>query len=437
MKKMIVLVVSVLLLLNLSAGFSVSAESTALTKEQHDAMLEAIDFVGDMYLFKHYYYNVDFVLRIAEMYPESVVYQYEEYGMHYGTVQASNEQILATAKTVWPNMSDNSIKKYLIEPLEKWEEEVFGEKKEMHSLSRGAAGGYGYCKNASTGLYKGYTANEDGTYSFYTAVPKEAFELLSEEECNTLSAMFGEISDQVSWEEYERLYYWDYDKDANWSTGITYKDMVFKEGPETYLTNAVTDIRVFTFKKVDGKIDFISDQWDVSLPAAFSAVDGDNVTYQTPSGVTVFGSDKFANGTVVTVNTVKAGKAFETAKAAMIGISSQYVVYDFSALNGGKTVQPNGKVKVVFSIPENLSANHLRMFYVDDKGKTEGIALTVDAAKMTATAELEHFSTYVLAQVNAEKSPKTGDTFNPAVYIVLAVASVFCMGYAIRRAKKV
>ena len=114
------------------------------------------------------------------------------------------------------------------------------------------------------------------------------------------------------------------------------------------------------------------------------------------------------------------------AKKALASVSSKFVVFDFSAVKSGATVQPNGKVKVTMSIPETLSAEGLKMFYVSDKGEKENIAITVDKKNKTVTAELEHFSTYVLANVST--SPKTGDNSNVMLWVILLCVSSFALG---------
>ena len=64
-------------------------------------------------------------------------------------------------------------------------------------------------------------------------------------------------------------------------------------------------------------------------------------------------------------------------------------------------VQPDGKLKISFAIPEGFNTNNVKMFYIPDTGDKVEIPITVDKGNGIVVAELEHFSTYIL--VSAEK----------------------------------
>lgn len=115
----------------------------------------------------------------------------------------------------------------------------------------------------------------------------------------------------------------------------------------------------------------------------------------------------FEEGTVVKVENVASGEIYERAEKSLneIAEDGKIAVFEFSATKDNATVQPNGKVKVSFDLPSNLSADNLKMFYVAEDGKTEEIAITVDKDTKTVVAELEHFSTYVL--LNTKTVPPT------------------------------
>ena len=80
------------------------------------------------------------------------------------------------------------------------------------------------------------------------------------------------------------------------------------------------------------------------------------------------------------------------------------------------TVQPNGKVKVVFNIPENFDPAKTVLYYVSEDGNYEKIPLTISSDKKTATAELTHFSTYVLSE--AVDSPTTGNNNDIMIWLL-------------------
>lgn len=104
----------------------------------------------------------------------------------------------------------------------------------------------------------------------------------------------------------------------------------------------------------------------------------------------------FEQGTVVTAQKVTEGAAYDTVKTAISDVTEKFTVYDMTAVKDEATVQPNGKLKVTFDLPTDYSTN-VELYYVSDDGTREPIATEVDAAARTATAELAHFSLYVLA----------------------------------------
>ncbi|MBR6902333.1 MAG: hypothetical protein IKN39_00395, partial [Clostridia bacterium] len=108
------------------------------------------------------------------------------------------------------------------------------------------------------------------------------------------------------------------------------------------------------------------------------------VVYDAPKTVTFTKADNFEGGTIVVAKTVETGTQLETAKKALDGVvvETKMVVFDFTAIKDGVNVQPSGKVKV--------------------------------------TTELEHFSTYVLA--NVQKSPKGNDI--DVIFLMAALLAV-------------
>lgn len=154
----------------------------------------------------------------------------------------------------------------------------------------------------------------------------------------------------------------------------------------------------------------------------------------------------FAPGTVITVEAITQGSAYDTAKKALSSTGAMMdsaAVLEFTATRDGKPVQPDGSLSVTFSIPSNLSPTNLKLFYVSEDGQYQEIPITVDVDARTATAELSHFSTYVLANIapatgggqgsdtsdsqvpptNEEPVPPTGDTSALPLYVcVLTMA---------------
>lgn len=117
----------------------------------------------------------------------------------------------------------------------------------------------------------------------------------------------------------------------------------------------------------------------------------------------------FEKGTKVTAEKVTTGAVYQRAETAVKEVAKQFTVYELTAVKDNAQVQPDGKVKVLFDIPEGYS-NNVTVYYVAQDGKSEALNTTVDAENRTAAVELEHFSTYVLADRGEETTATTTTT---------------------------
>ncbi len=117
----------------------------------------------------------------------------------------------------------------------------------------------------------------------------------------------------------------------------------------------------------------------------------------------------FEEGTKVTAETVTAGDVYERAKTAVTPVAEKFTVFEFNAVKDEAKVQPNGKLAVIFRIPEDYS-NNVKILYVADDGTTEEIAATFNADTRTVVAQLTHFSTYVLIDLGADATTTTTET---------------------------
>ena len=152
--------------------------------------------------------------------------------------------------------------------------------------------------------------------------------------------------------------------------------------------------------------------------------------------VTVGNADQvFEGNTVITVESVSEGKTYDTVKKALEDVVADMkhtAILEITAALNGKPVQPSGKVQMTIQIPENLSTENLKLFYVAESGKTEEIAITVDKNARTVTANLEHFSTYVLANVAVDKAddgvPPTGDPIQMILTVGMLLTSAAALG---------
>ena len=192
-------------------------------------------------------------------------------------------------------------------------------------------------------------------------------------------------------------------------------------------------------KLIEGvKVDTIPDSSDMITPIEKPA-ENLKVDYDVPEGVKVEGDTAFPENTLVKVENITSGEIYNRAEKAVgeIVFKGKIAVFEFTATANHTAVQPNGKVKVSFNLPDNLSTKDLKMYYVAEDGKTEEIKITIDEDSKTVVAELEHFSTYVLCNVkivhaidddnssegSTPTSPKTGDTSNFVLFAILLFAS--------------
>ena len=204
-----------------------------------------------------------------------------------------------------------------------------------------------------------------------------------------------------------------------------------KDGTTTYTATVVFMDETYTAQQVLKNPDG-TDPVDPS-PSAPVETGGDvTVDNNTDIQVSMGNASKvFDKGTVITIDSVENGKIYDIVKQAlknMVASMDHVLILEINATRDGKPVQPDGAVQVTFQIPDNLSPDHLKLFYVAEDGTTQEIAITVDKDARTVTANLEHFSTYVLANVvtsaTDEGVPGTGDTSQMMLYVVALVASV-------------
>ena len=123
----------------------------------------------------------------------------------------------------------------------------------------------------------------------------------------------------------------------------------------------------------------------------------------------------FAPGTVLKYNKVTEGELFDKVTNA-VPKNTAFVLMDITASDTeGKTVQPNGKVKVTFNLPEGYT--DADVYYVPESGAPEKLESTVDAKNGTITVELEHFSCYAVVKATPagnETDTSVGETSEPA-----------------------
>ncbi len=149
----------------------------------------------------------------------------------------------------------------------------------------------------------------------------------------------------------------------------------------------------------------------------------------------------FPVGVVINVDPIAADSdTHKTVLKALDGQTSKVLSFDITAVMNGSKIQPNGKVKATFKVPNDFDINNIGVFYVSDDGKYEKISFTADKNARTVTAELSHFSTYVLAELKTESAapsgaiPATDDTAN-IMFVMVIMASAAALMLALRSKK--
>ena len=139
----------------------------------------------------------------------------------------------------------------------------------------------------------------------------------------------------------------------------------------------------------------------------------------------------FAEGTVIRVDHITQGAIYDRVAQSLNGQvrMDQTMIFEITASCGGQLVQPTADAQVTIQIPSTLSAEHLKLYYVGEDGTKEEVPITVDGEARTITANLSHFSTYVLAGDSQTGVPTTGDHENVLPYaLALMGALIFLAG---------
>ena len=112
--------------------------------------------------------------------------------------------------------------------------------------------------------------------------------------------------------------------------------------------------------------------------------------------------------TVLEATEVKEQKIINVVKESLKEVSSKFVTYDINLLSNGTKVQPNGKVKISIPVPTGFDTSKLVVYRVADNGDKTEYKVAVEGKY--ATFETDHFSTYVLAEKEANNQQQTTAT---------------------------
>lgn len=190
---------------------------------------------------------------------------------------------------------------------------------------------------------------------------------------------------------------------------VIYNGVVYEGGPDGYYRTIglLNEGRKYTVEMNGDVVRLISsaDFTESDMPSSFDDKERPSYDIEENSGVTIPENECFDSETSVKVETINDSVKLQKIDKAMGTVGEKYVAFEFTATKNGASVQPNGKLTVTFALPEGYSENST-VYYMAEDGSLEELKTTVDTSNKTVTAELEHFSTYILV----DKDTKSEDT---------------------------
>ena len=117
----------------------------------------------------------------------------------------------------------------------------------------------------------------------------------------------------------------------------------------------------------------------------------------------------FAEGTAVTVEKIDAkSDEFTSAKNILSDISGEFTLYNISAVLNGSSVQPNGKVKVTFTVPDGYGKD-VAVYLINDDGTAQKLEASVSEDGKTVEAQTDKLNRIAVCKLG-----DTVDTDNEA-----------------------
>ena len=154
------------------------------------------------------------------------------------------------------------------------------------------------------------------------------------------------------------------------------------------------------------------------------------------------------SNTVLEVQEVKGGEAYNTITESLKNVSSKFRAYDITLKSNGLEIQPNGNVQVYLPIPNEYDTSKIAVFRIEEDGRK--VKYDAEVKDNYAIIETDHSSNYVIAEQNVsnttgtdktpiqngekDDTPKTGSV----QYIGLAgiVVALSCISIIVLRNKK-
>lgn len=118
----------------------------------------------------------------------------------------------------------------------------------------------------------------------------------------------------------------------------------------------------------------------------------------------------FDKGTKVKIKKLGAlDKAYYRSRHYLRGVADKFVAYNLSAKKDGKSVSPDGTVKITFTIPQGYNTENIAVYYLVSKGVQE-LDFTLSKDGKTATVKVSQLGVYILAEKNAKQEQDNGSS---------------------------
>lgn len=200
-----------------------------------------------------------------------------------------------------------------------------------------------------------------------------------------------------------------YAESLGWPETITYGGLEYSSGPDGYyrINGLLPQGKVYTVEYNEGVVRILS--------AATFDQQSFPVLHKIPadSGITLELGDSFDAGTVVKVELELSEETEQAVENVMTDVAQKYYAFDITAKLADEPVQPGVPVRVTLSIPDGFSTD-VSVYYmapVAGAWELELLETEVDKENRTVSIQLEHFSTYLLA--DNETKPETPQPTQP------------------------
>ena len=114
------------------------------------------------------------------------------------------------------------------------------------------------------------------------------------------------------------------------------------------------------------------------------------------------------SNTVLEVQEVKGGEAYNTITESLKNVSSKFRAYDITLKSNGLEIQPNGNVQVYLPIPNEYDTSKIAVFRIEEDGRK--VKYDAEVKDNYAIIETDHFSNYVIAEQNVSNTTGTDKT---------------------------